>query len=74
MCLRTRQLDTKGRRQLILGNSCLAAGLMLRLFASPSNHNAQLWLHAAVGFLLGLAITANLFAVLRARRCRETTA
>jgi hypothetical protein len=55
-----RQFDARARRLFAIGNACLAAGLMLRLFVHPSSDIANNWLHAVFGFLLGISIAINL--------------
>jgi len=66
-----RNLDSKARRLIAIGNLCMAVGLLLMLFVHPSGNTGRNWLHAVTGFLLGLSIAINLFAFSFARRCRE---
>ena len=73
MCFHNRQLDAKTRRIFAAGNVCLFTGLTLNLFFHPASHAAQNIQHAAVGFLLGLAIVFNLHAARCARRGEDRT-
>jgi len=70
MCIPARRLDPKTRRSLVLGNLCLAAGLLLWSFHA-SIPIQQTWLHGVCGLLLGISIGVNLSAVRCARRCRQ---
>jgi hypothetical protein len=69
MWMRKQQLDAKAGRWMKLGNISLVIGLLLWMFVHPSSQIAGDWLDGVSGFLLGLSITINLFALRRARRC-----
>ncbi len=73
MCFHNRQLDDKTRRIFAVGNVCLITGLTLNLFSHPASHSAQNIQHAAVGFLLVLAIVINLHTTRCARRGEDRT-
>ncbi|MDR3751919.1 MAG: hypothetical protein P4K94_10580 [Terracidiphilus sp.] len=70
MCIRSRHLDPKTRRSMVLGNLCLVIGLLLWDFHA-SIPIQRTWLDAVCGLLLGISIGVNLSAVRCARRCRE---
>jgi hypothetical protein len=70
MCVPYRQLSSKIRRLIALGNLCLVVGLLLWSFVHPAGQIERNWVHTASGFLIGLSIAINLFALIGARRCR----
>jgi hypothetical protein len=65
-----RHLDPTTRKHIVIANACLVNGLVLILFLHPSGTGPQCVVHALSGFLLGLSATINIFALIRARRCR----
>ena len=67
MCLSYR--NPRSRASLFVANLSLVIGLLLWNFREYIPMNANL-LHAVTGFLLGLSITMNLYALIRARRSR----
>jgi type II secretory pathway component PulM len=64
-----RQLDSRTRRLMALGNACLAVGLMLYTFVHPSSQGARDLTQRFSGLLLGVSIWISLFALRFARRC-----
>jgi hypothetical protein len=66
MCIPYRELDSKSRRILALGNLSLVVGLLLGNFRSYIQFQRD-WLDAACGLFLGFSITVNLM-LLRRRR------
>jgi hypothetical protein len=67
MFFKKRQLTPKARRFLAIGNLCLVAGLMLTLFGNGLGLPQSNLLDGLRGFLLGLAITFNFYALRLAR-------
>jgi hypothetical protein len=70
MHLQHSQLDPKTRRLVALANLSMAVGLVLFTFVHPSSQMAKNWTQGVSGFLLGLSITINLFALRFRRPCR----
>ena len=64
---------SKSRIPLMIANSSLAIGLLLKQFVHPSSQMGTNWLHAVCGFLLGLSIALNLKLVLARRRRANCT-
>ena len=73
MCVSLRNRDPRIRRRVVSGNLLLAAAFILWNFTRRGDSQAQLWLHALHGLLLGLSIGINLSALFLARRCRSYT-
>lgn len=65
---RLSSLNPRLRRQMALANAALVLGLMLWLFVHPLGAAQRDVRDAIVGLLLGLSVTANLFAAIKARR------
>ena len=71
MCLARRNLSPKARRFLVIGNLCLATGLILSVFDKDLGLHHQDIYDALRGFLIGSDITFNFFALRLARKCPE---
>lgn len=71
MCLPIHQRDPRTRIAFAIANLSLAAGLILRTFVRPSLAAPHAWVDAVSGFLIGVSIVGNLFALVRSRRCRQ---
>jgi hypothetical protein len=69
-----RDFDPKSRRMIAIGCACLSIGLMLHLLIHPSTSGARIFVHVAVGLLLGLSIGLNAFAFQLVRRRRGNRA
>ncbi len=68
MCLDRRNLSPTARRFLTIGSFCLVAGLTLSIFDKDLGlHHKNLY-DALRGFLLGLSIVFNFYALRFARR------
>jgi hypothetical protein len=71
MCVLANETAKRRRRLVAIGSGCLAMGLGLSNFVSrPGVHDGP-WLHALVGFLLGVSVVMNLSAAVMARRCGD---
>lgn len=66
-----RRLDPKTRRMAQMGNLCLVGGLVLYVFAHPSDMAANAAVHAVAGLLIGISLGMNLCVLREARRCRQ---
>lgn len=66
--------DKKGRRLVAAANGCLAAGLMLLLFAHPASQLVLDVVHGVAGLLLGICIGLNLTAVICRKRQQRVCA
>ncbi len=71
MCLERRNLSPKARRFLAIGNLCLVAGLSLSIFGKDLGLPQTAPYDALRGFLLGLAIVFNFYALRLARKSPE---
>jgi hypothetical protein len=68
MCLlRRHPLDPKGRRIFVVGNLCLASGLLLTLFTEGFGHRHPAIYQDLRFLLLGAAISLLLWSARRAR-------
>jgi len=65
-----RHLDPKFRRLVAAANVCLAVGLSLWFFTTPTGV-WRIWIHAFCGLLFGYSITVNLCALYSRRRCSQ---
>ena len=74
MCLIDGNDSKKLRWMVVLANGCLAAGLMLRLFAPANGIIPPAALHFLVGMLLGVSIAMNFHVVWIRRRNRKNCA
>ena len=70
MCLDRRSMPRKARIFLAIGNLCLFTGLSLTLFNHDFAAHHSSGFDFARGFLMGLAITFNLAAVVISRNNR----
>jgi hypothetical protein len=62
-----RNLHPRSRRQMGMANAALMVALSLRMLAHPSGTAQVNLFDAAMGFLLGFSIIANLLVILRRR-------
>jgi hypothetical protein len=72
MCISLRQMDSKSRIFMAIGNLCLTIGLTLRLFVHPSGQAAKNWLEGVSGLLVGISIGTNFFGLRHMRRNQMT--
>ena len=72
MCLTNQHDSTKARRMTAIGCACLAIALSQRALVpattSATTHN---WLDAIFGFMIGISIALNLYALRLRNRNRE---
>lgn len=66
--------DQKGRRMVAAANGCLAAGLMLFLFAHPASQLLLDVVHGAAGLLLGVCLSLHLHAFICRTRQKRASA
>ena len=68
MCIPIHQRSRRERILFAIANLSLAAGIALPYVFHSANSLGENWLHAARGFLMGIAIGVHLFLGLARRR------